>query len=124
MHSAHTFLEDIAEKSSAYPDSSMIFMDEVTFDFSFLKKYKARNKKKATFVLALTKDGIILKPFVIFCPNIEPEKEAANENCIVTYQTETGDADENSLIKWVHDCLLAYTHNSPSLLIVDSWAKH
>lgn len=98
-------------------------MDEVSFDFSFLKKYKARNKKKATLFLAIGKDGIVLKPCMVFCPNIEPEKDACTQG-IITSQTETGDSDAQSLSKWLEHSLLPYTRGTPSLLILQSDATH
>ena len=97
-------------------------MDEVTFDFSFLKKYKSHNRKKATLFLALSRDNIILKPFIVYCSNIEQKKET--HPAIVTTQTETGDPDTDCLKRWVNDCVLPYTRGSPALLILDIWENH
>ena len=88
-------------------------------DKSVLIRTTGSEKRHFTCVLAVSADGTVLPPMIIFMGKRELRLDCP-AGWIVTVQ-ENGWMDETLMLKWIKDIYLKYTKKERSLLVLDSF---
>lgn len=119
-----------------FDDSMIINMDETPMYFdlvhgktinqkgekSVLIRTTGAEKRHLTVVLAVSADGDVLPPMIIF-KGKRALKFPVPKGWIVTVQ-EKGWMDETLMLRWVAEIYLKYTHKDRSLIVLDSFRGH
>lgn len=133
--SFHSFVKEQRLRDE-FEDRFIINMDETpvyfdlvpgkTIDFRGNKSVRIRTsgseKRHLTVLLAVSADGNMLPPMVVFKGKREL-KFPVPSNWIVTVQ-EKGWMDEALMLRWIQDIYLKYTGKERSLLVLDSFRAH
>lgn len=102
-------------------NKSIIFLDEIKFNFSFCKSCKYRNEKIVTLYFALAKDGTMIKPLLNYCLNIEISPGVDELQDAESYHSEF---EEQALSQWIEKCLLPHTKGRACFLFFDQHNGH
>ena len=120
-----------------FEDDFIVNMDEtpVFFDIvpsktvnqmgskSVIVRTSGSDKRHITVMLAITASGKVLPTMIIFKGKRELKDIKAPPGCIVAVQ-EKAWVDERIMLRWVEECLIAYTKKDRTLLILDAFRCH
>ncbi|MEL7342722.1 MAG: transposase, partial [Bacteroidota bacterium] len=117
-------------------DETAVFFDSVaakTVDRKGAKSVQIRStrseKKRVTCVLAVSRSGTILKPFVIFkgksierFRNFNPSRRVLEK--IVLSSSDKAWMNSSTMKSWITKCLLPHTQRKPAVLLMDNFSAH
>jgi len=126
-----------SQVENEFEDKFLINMDEtpVFFDLvpgrtldlqgkrSVIVRSSGGDKRHVTVVLSIAANGDVLPTMVIFKGKRALKDIKAPKDIIVTVQQKAW-VDEAIMLRWVQECLRAYTDRNLSLLVMDSFRCH